>query len=96
MFEPPVVAESYSKELTGKALTLNLQIPRIVKRYEQAFQNIGIEFHKTRPARLLLNKMATDAASIIPQSTVERFDRLFVRIAELHAANVKRSAVPFN
>jgi predicted ATP-dependent endonuclease of OLD family len=99
LFEPAVysalVSESYSKELTGKTLTLNPQIPRIVKRYEQAFQDIGIEFHKTRPARLLLNKMATDAAKIIPQSTVDRFDRLFTRISKLHAANVKRNSEPF-
>ena len=78
LFEPAVydalVAESYSKELMGKTLTLNAQIPRIVKRYEHAFQNIGLEFHKTRPARLLLKKMATDAASIMPPSTVERFE----------------------
>jgi hypothetical protein len=100
LFEPAIystlVDESYRKELTGKTLTLNPQIPRIVKRYEQAFQDIGIEFHKTRPARLLLNKMATDAPNIIPQSTVERFDRLFGRISNLHAANVKRHAEPFN
>lgn len=100
LFEPAVyaalVVESYSKELIGKNLTLNPQIPRIVKRYEQAFQGIGVEFHKTRPARLLLNKMATDAAGIIPQSTVDRFDRLFARISKLHAANVKRNAGPFS
>ena len=100
MFEPEVygglVSESYSKELTGKTLTLNLQIPRIVKRYEQAFQGIGIEFHKTRPSRLLLNKMGTDAGNIIPESTVERFERLFARISKLHAANIKRNGEPFS
>lgn len=100
MFEPSVydalVSESYRKELTGKTLTLNPQIPRIAKRYEQAFQDIGIEFHKTRPSRLLLNKMATDAANIIPQGTVERFERLFARISNLHAANIKRNVAPFS
>jgi len=100
MFDPAVydalVAESYKKELMGKTLTLNPQIPRIVKRYEQAFLDIGIEFHKTRPARLLLNKMATDAANIISQSTVGRFDRLFARISKLHDVNVKRNAEPFS
>jgi hypothetical protein len=40
--------------------------------------------------------MATDAANIIPASTVERFERLFGRIAKLHAANVKRNAEPFS
>ena len=100
MFEPAVydalVAESYNKELKGKQLKLNAQIPRIVKRYEQAFQDLGMEFHKTRPARLLLNKMATDAATIIPVTTVARFERLFARLTKLHAANVKRNAEPFN
>jgi len=100
LFEPAVyealVAESYSKELAGKTLTLNSHIPRIVKRYEQAFQSIGLEFHKTRPARLLLSKMGNDAASIIPTSTVERFDRLFAMISKLHTADVSRNAEPFN
>jgi AAA ATPase domain len=99
MFEPAVydalVAESYSKELKGKKLKLNAQIPRIVKRYEQAFQDLGMEFHKTRPARLLLNKMAADASTIIPAATVTRFERLFARLTKLHAANVKRNAEPF-
>jgi predicted ATPase len=100
MFEPAVydalVAESYSKELKGKKLKLNAQIPRMVKRYEQAFQDLGMEFHKTRPARLLLNKMATDAATVIPATTVARFERLFARLTKLHAANVKRNAEPFS
>lgn len=91
-----LVAESYSKELKGKKLKLNAQIPRIVKRYEQAFQDLGMEFHKTRPSRLLLNKMATDAATIIPATTVTRFERLFVRLTKLHTANVKRNAEPFS
>jgi len=100
LFEPAVydalVAESYGKELKGKKLALNLQIPRIVKRYEQAFLDLGLEFHKTRPARLLLNKMATDAAEMIPAATVKRFERLFTRISKLHAANVKRNPEPFS
>ena len=100
IFEPAVydalVAESYKRELKGKKLELNAQIPRIVKRYEKAFQDLGMEFHKTRPARLLLNKMATDADSMIPASTTERFERLFEKITKLHAANVKRNAAPFS
>ena len=49
-----LVADSYSKELAGKKLSPNAKISRIVKRYEDAFAAIGIEFHKTRPARLFL------------------------------------------
>ena len=70
LFEPNVydalVAESYSKELTGKTLNLNAHIPRIVKRYEQAFSRIWeVEFHKTRPARLTPStRWRTHAATI--------------------------------
>jgi predicted ATP-dependent endonuclease of OLD family len=100
LFEPAVydalVAESYSKELRGKKLALNAQVPRIVKRYEQAFQDLGMEFHKTRPARLLLNKMGTDAATIISATTVKRFERLFSTLSKLHTANLKRNAEPFD
>ena len=53
-----LVAESYKKELQGKSLSLNVNIPRIVKRYEDAFSALGLEFHKTRPARLFIEKMA--------------------------------------
>ena len=99
LLEPAVydqlVAESYAKELTGKTLNLNAHIPRIVKRYEQAFEDLGIEFHKTRPARLLLNKMATDAANMIPATSLGRFERLFAKITKLYEANLKRNAEPF-
>lgn len=99
LFEPSVydalVAESYVKELTGKKLKLNSNIPRIVKRYEEAFAELGLEFHKSRPARLLLNKMAKDAATTIPAPSIERFERLFAKITTLYEANLKRAAGPF-
>jgi hypothetical protein len=49
-----------------------------VKRFEAAFKDAGIEFHKTRPARLLLNKMAAKPDGIITASTRGRFEKLFV------------------
>lgn len=62
LLDPPVydmlVRESYKAELSGKTLAMNANISRIVKRYESAFEALGIEFHKTRPARLLLRIMA--------------------------------------
>jgi len=90
-----LVMESYAKELIGKTLKMNAHIPRIVKRYEEAFADLGMQFHKTRPARLLINKMATDAAIMIPAPSVERFERLFAKIAKLYEANLKRNAEPF-
>ena len=55
-----LVRESYSKELAGKTLSLNPAIPRIAKRFEAAFRDLGIQFYKTRPARLLPTKMGSE------------------------------------
>jgi len=91
-----LVQESYAKELAGKTIELNMQIPRIVKRYEQAFEAAGMEFHKTRPARLFLKKMADEAAHVLPPASLDRIDRLFTKIRDLHTKNVARSAEAFS
>lgn len=90
-----LINESYKKELQGQPLNLNANVPRIVKRYEQAFGAIGIEFHKTRPARLLLEKMAEDPNLVITALTRERFERLFAKISSQLARHVARAADPF-
>ncbi len=91
-----LVRESYCSELASvKSLTMNTSIPRIEKRYEKAFADVGLTFHKTRPARLFLNKAATDTAAIMTRCTLENFTRLFERISHLHSKNVARGAEPF-
>lgn len=72
-----LVKESYSKELTDNKLVLNSNIPRIAKRIELGLEELGIEFHKTRPTRLFLSKISGDADSIVTPETIERFERLF-------------------
>jgi hypothetical protein len=99
LLEPSVyetlVQESYKKELTKKTLSPNASIPRIVKRYESAFADIGLEFNKTRPARLFLGKMAKDPDSVMPASAVERFEALFGQIGRAHTKLASRAAEPF-
>jgi AAA domain, putative AbiEii toxin, Type IV TA system len=90
-----LVRESYEKELRGKTLALNTNVPRIAKRMELAFEAIEIEFYKTRPARLLLKKMATDPAAVLSKASTERFERLFRTINERFARHSTRSAQPF-
>jgi predicted ATPase len=90
-----LVRESYQAELVGKTLSLNTMVPRIVKRYESAFADVGLEFHKTRPARLLLTKMASEPDKIVTTAAAQRFQPLFEAIAKAHARNVARSAEPF-
>lgn len=80
MLDPKVyealVRESYAKELKGKKLALNANIPRIARRFEAAFDALSIGFHKTRPARLFLQKMATDPTSVLPAGSEGQFERL--------------------
>lgn len=71
-----LVRESYAKELKGVSLKLNDKIPRIAKRFEDAFKTAGLEFHKTRPMRLFLAKMGTDPREIVTQEVADRFRTL--------------------
>ena len=90
-----LVAESYAIELKGKSLVLNAHIPRIVKRYEQGFKAVGLDFNKTRPARLLLHKMANGPASVVTPLSKERFERLFAKISAQFRGHAARAAAPF-
>lgn len=90
-----LVLETYSDELKGKTLNLNAKVPRIANRYEEAFAALGVEFHKTRPARLLLTRMANDPKSVMTDDTCERFERLYVRVGEALRKHQSRSAGPF-
>lgn len=71
-----LVGEAYAQELKGKTLTLNDHVPRIARRYEAAFDVLSIDFHKTRPARLFLQKMANDPSSVLPAGSEGQFERL--------------------
>lgn len=75
-----LVEESYANELSGRPLALNPKIPRVITRVEHAFEGLGVEFFKTRPASLWTRKMATDPASVWSEATAERFERLFQRM----------------
>lgn len=86
-----LVRESYAKELKGKTLTLNPNVPRIARRFEQAFADLGIEFHKTRPARLFLKKMATDPSCAITADCRGRFVRLFKAVNEALKKHLARA-----
>ena len=91
-----LVRESYKLELVGKTLNLNNNIPRIVKRFEEAFIAQGLEFRKTRPARLFLAKMANQPSTVMVGGGVERFERLFQKLVQTHASIVAKGGKPFN
>ena len=86
-----LVNESYKKELQGKKLVLNSQTPRIVRRYEEAFESIDLVFNKTRPAKLFLRRIGDSPTSVITPTVQENFARLFgainLRLEKLMAAD---------
>lgn len=77
-----LVNECYQKELEGIELTLNNHIPRIAKRYEQAFAEQQLKFEKSRPLRLFIKKMGEQPSQLLDDQTKKRFIRLFSKINE--------------
>jgi predicted ATPase len=90
-----LVQETYGEELAGHSLVLNDHIPRIVKRYQQAFRELGLEFHKTRPAKLFLRRMADDPESVMTAESQERFEQLFSVVSDRLQSQVQRIREPF-
>jgi AAA ATPase domain len=91
-----LVEYTYSRELAGKTLSLNASIPRIVKRYEQAFAALGLEFHKTRPAREFLERIGRAPTTVLTGATQPRFEKLFAVITSRLEQLVARDAAPFH
>lgn len=90
-----LVEDSYARELEGKDLILNDCIPRVVKRYEDAFRSLGMDFHKTRPAKRFLRRMAQAPEEIMSDDTEERFKKLFNVINEKSETATRRDSRPF-
>jgi hypothetical protein len=89
------VRESYAAELKEKTLKLNANIPRVAKRIEAGLAELGIPFHKTRPTRLLLKKMASEPEKMVPDLSLERFEALFALINGRLEKQVARIVKPF-
>jgi hypothetical protein len=91
-----LVRDAYAKELKGTTLNLNASIPRIVKRFEAAFAEAGMTFHKTRAAGLFYRRMGVDPASLMTAESSQRFERLFSTIHDRLYKLTARAADPFH
>ena len=80
-----LVQECYSDELAGIELKLNQRIPRITKRYEDAFEKLNIPFNKSRPMGLLLRKMGSEPEQIVTEKVAKRFNKLNKKINSIFA-----------
>ena len=90
-----LVRESYEKELGGLSLQPNEKIPRLVTRYEKAFEDIGLKFNKTRPARLFIRRIADSPSSVVTEITQQNFERLFKVIEGRLNMSMRRDNPPF-
>lgn len=88
-----LVDKSYAKELKGKKLTLNTNIPRIVKRYEEAFEAVGLEFQKSRPAREFMTLMGSKPIDALPNP--QAFQDVFALIKQKYERIVQAGRAPF-
>lgn len=90
-----LVRDSHAPEIGKKKLTVNDRIPRLAKRMEQALKGVDVEFSKTRPARLFLEKMGQSPADVLTPDALNRFERLIVTINEKLARHIARDAGTF-
>lgn len=90
-----LVLESYGKELAGRTPAWNHSIPRVARRAEKALAELGIEFQKTRPARLFVRKMAEKPAELLPAGAQQRFGALFKAVNAAVDRIVRANRPPF-
>lgn len=65
------------------------------RRTEAGLADLGIPFHKTRPTRLFLKKMASEPEKVVPDQSLERFAALFTLINGRLDKLIDRNAKPF-
>jgi energy-coupling factor transporter ATP-binding protein EcfA2 len=90
-----LVNDTYRAELAGKTLTLNAKIQRIAKRYEQAFEQVGLQFNKSRPAREFMARMGSAPASVLSAESAARFKAVFKAVRERYARLQEAGRGPF-
>jgi predicted ATPase len=90
-----LVEKTFSKELQGKTLSLNTKIQRIVKRYDEAFEAIGISFFKSRPAREFMVQMGKDPSKVLTTPSIERFERLIKEVNSRYEKHKAAGRKPF-
>ncbi|MEQ1968903.1 AAA family ATPase [Xenorhabdus nematophila] len=69
------VCESY--DLEANTLTLNENIPRIVKQFEKHLSGARKTFIKAKPARVFLNRMKDGNNNPLQKEELNRFEKLF-------------------
>jgi hypothetical protein len=67
-----------------------------VKRFEDAFEQVGLKFHKTRTAGLFFRRMALNPTSLMVGGSEGRFELLFTTIKTQLEKVIARGSDPFH
>ena len=90
-----LVLDSHAADIGKKKVSVNERIPRLAKRMEKALADAEVDFSKTRPTRLFLEKMGKSPSEVLTPDAIERFERLFGAINDKLARHISRQAGPF-
>jgi energy-coupling factor transporter ATP-binding protein EcfA2 len=77
---------AYREKLKDKKLEPDPSIGGIVKRYQDAFARLGLEFSRVQPARLVVGGSQRNMLAFLSGRGLERLERLVARIRERHEA----------
>lgn len=77
-----LVRESCSSFLEPEDLDVNQKIPRLTKRYEEAFSDLDEDFFHTTPARHFLQRFPEEPERFLRDDSRERFESLFRKIED--------------
>jgi len=76
------VRYSYREQLGEREIELDSSIPRMIERYEVAFDALDLRFLRSAPARTVILSVAKKPELAMREKTVDRFERIFKAIEE--------------
>lgn len=91
-----LVGSAYEKELEGKSISYDDNIPRIVKRVESAFEKVGLKFQKTRVAGLFFRTMSSDPKAVTSEKMLGYFEAIFQSVSNRFQEISQNPAEPFH
>ena len=86
LFDPDTydrfVRLAHKSQLETQGYDLDASIPQAVARYEDAFARAGLEFSRSKVARVFVRAMLTNPDTALPAESRDRFERLFVLVQQ--------------
>ncbi|MCP4003464.1 MAG: ATP-binding protein [bacterium] len=81
-----LVRNAYKADLRGREMVIDDSEPYIVRRYQNALEEHGLEFSREKVARVFLRAMSQSPEAVVPEASRERFETLFRAIRSKYEA----------